>query len=98
MGGPEKGFRLASVGPMGELTEVASAKRAVRGVLMDRVEEPESVRARIEIVGRFLPSELADVVEELSCAPSFSASGISVLDRGDMFGLALQVKRAGRLV
>jgi len=31
---------------MGELTEVASAKRAVRGVLIERVEELEEVLGR----------------------------------------------------
>ena len=86
MGGPENGFRPASVGPMGEFTEVASAKRAVRGVLRERLEELESVRARIEIVGRFLASELADEVKALSFPLSISANGLSVLERGDMFG------------
>ena len=86
MGGPEKGFRPASVGPMGEFTEVASANRAVRGVLMERVEELESVRARMEIVGRFLPSELVEVIEALSFTLSFLPNGFSVLERGDMFG------------
>lgn len=35
IGGSAKGERPALVGPMGELTDVASAKRAVRGVLID---------------------------------------------------------------
>lgn len=47
MGGPAKGFLLFRVGPIGEFTEVASAKRAVRGVLIDNVEELEEVRGRI---------------------------------------------------
>ena len=46
MGGPAKGDRPVSVGPIGELTDVASAKRAVRGVLIDKVEELEEVRGR----------------------------------------------------
>ena len=86
MGGPEKGFRPASVGPMGEFTEVASANRAVRGVLMERLDELESVRARMEIVGRFFASELVELVEALSFTLSLSANGFSVLERGDMFG------------
>lgn len=45
-GGPEKGLRPARVGPMGELTEVASAKRAVLGVFRDSEEELEEVRGR----------------------------------------------------
>ena len=36
--GPVKGLRR--LGLMGELTDVASAKRAVRGVWMDSLEEP----------------------------------------------------------
>lgn len=35
IGGSAKGERPVLVGPMGELTDVASAKRAVRGVLTD---------------------------------------------------------------
>ena len=42
-----KGERLATVGPMGELTEVASAKRAIRGVLVERPsDEQEELRER----------------------------------------------------
>lgn len=36
MGGSAKGERPILVGPMGELTDVASAKRAALGVLTDR--------------------------------------------------------------
>lgn len=44
LGGSVKGLRLAVVfGPIGELTDVASAKRGVRGVLIERPEELESV-------------------------------------------------------
>lgn len=46
MGGPANGDLPLSVGPMGELTEVASAKRAVRGVLIESVEELEEVLGR----------------------------------------------------
>ncbi len=40
-GGSAKGERPGAVGPMGELTEVASAKRAARGVLMDSPSEEQ---------------------------------------------------------
>ena len=47
MGGSENGFRPAPLGSMGELTEVASAKRAVLGVWMVMPdEELEEVLAR----------------------------------------------------
>ena len=42
---------------MGEFTEVASAKRAVRGVLIESVEELEEVRGRTETCGPFFSSE-----------------------------------------
>lgn len=38
-GGLTKGERPAVLGPMGELTDVASAKRAVLGVLIERPDE-----------------------------------------------------------
>ena len=60
MGGPEKGDLPLTVGPMGELTEVASAKRAVRGVLMEREEELEEVRGRTLTWGPFFSSDLGD--------------------------------------
>ena len=47
--GPVKGFRPCRLGSMGELTEVASAKRAVRGVWMDSLEAPELRRGRTSI-------------------------------------------------
>ena len=57
MRGPWNGFRPAGVGPMGELTDVASAKRAVRGVLMDNVEELEDeVRDRTVTSDSFFSS------------------------------------------
>ena len=47
MGGSRKGFRPAVLGSMGELTDVASAKRAVLGVWRVRPEEElEEVLAR----------------------------------------------------
>ena len=54
MGGPEKGLRL--LGSIGELTEVASAKRAVLGVLMERVDDELEVRGRTMIWGPFFSS------------------------------------------
>ena len=42
---------------MGELTEVASANRAVRGVFIERVEELEEVRGRTVTCGPFFSSE-----------------------------------------
>lgn len=39
MGGSRKGLRPVVVGPMGEFTEVASAKRAVLGVWIVRPDE-----------------------------------------------------------
>ena len=36
------------MGPIGEFTEVASANRAVLGVLIDKFEEPDDVRDLIE--------------------------------------------------
>lgn len=48
IGGSTKGFRPVVLGPMGELTDVASAKRAVLGVWMVRPdEELEEVLARM---------------------------------------------------
>jgi hypothetical protein len=38
---------------MGELTDVASAKRAVRGVLMERLEAALEARGRMEASGSF---------------------------------------------
>ena len=67
MAGPEKGFRPARVGPIGEFTEVASANRAVLGVLSDNVEEPDDVRDLIETLGLFFSSDEVDV-----CARSIS--------------------------
>lgn len=54
MGGPEKGLRL--FGSIGELTEVASAKRAVLGVLMERVDDELEVRGRTATWGPFFSS------------------------------------------
>ncbi len=51
MGGPLNGFFLAS---SGETTEVASVKRAIFGVLIERLEEDvdedEEVRAALVII------------------------------------------------
>ncbi len=54
-GGSAKGFCTAVAGPMGELTEVASAKRAVLGVDTDRRdEEPVDALGRTTIFATFL--------------------------------------------
>ena len=59
MGGSAKGDLPLSVGPMGEWTDVASAKRAVRGVLRDVFdEEPEDVLDLVVILGAFLSSSV----------------------------------------
>ena len=51
------GERPAAVGPMGELTDVASAKRAIRGVLMERPsDEQEELRERTVTFACFLSS------------------------------------------
>jgi len=60
MGGPAKGFLPAAVGPMGELTEVASAKRAVRGDLRDKLEVSEEVLGRTVIWGTFFSPAAGD--------------------------------------
>ena len=57
MGGSTKGFRPPALGPMGELTEVASAKRAVLGVFTDNDEELEDFRVRTVTSGSFFSSE-----------------------------------------
>ena len=58
MGGPAKGFRPAAVGPIGELTDVASAKRAVLGVLRDgEIDELEDVRDRTATSVSFFSSD-----------------------------------------
>lgn len=57
MGGSAKGDLPVSVGPMGESTDVASAKRAVRGVFKDVVvDELEDVLDLVDICGRFFSS------------------------------------------
>ena len=61
MGGPANGLRPRSVGPMGELTDVASAKRAVRGVLMERLEAALEARGRMEASGSFFSSAALDM-------------------------------------
>lgn len=58
VGGSAKGDRPLSVGPMGESTDVASAKRAVRGVFSDVVvDELEDVRDLVMTWGRFFSSD-----------------------------------------
>ena len=62
-----KGERPAAVGPMGELTEVASAKRAVRGVLIDSPsEEQEELRDRTETFACFFSSSSIGFSKSLS--------------------------------
>ena len=59
-----KGFRPALVGPIGEFTEVASANLAVRGVLMESVEEEElEVRDRTSTLTSFFSSDAGEVFE-----------------------------------
>lgn len=54
IGGSAKGERPVVVGSMGELTEVASAKRAARGVFNDSPdEELDDVRDRTRTLGSF---------------------------------------------
>ena len=60
IGDPENGLRAFLVGSMGELTEVASAKRAVLGVLRERLLDEE---LEVEVLGR-----------TLTCAPIFFSS------------------------
>ena len=57
MGGPENGERPASVGPIGEFTDVASANRAVLGVFKDSEDELDEVRGRTVTSGPFFSSE-----------------------------------------
>jgi hypothetical protein len=54
VGGSANGDRLLSFGSIGEYTVVASAKRGVRGTLMDAVEpeELDEVRSRVRCSGR----------------------------------------------
>ncbi len=57
MGGSAKGDRPVPVGPMGESTDVASAKRAVRGVLRDGADdELDDVRDLVVTLGGFFSS------------------------------------------
>ena len=63
IGGPANGFRPALVGPMGELTDVASANLAVRGVLMESVDEELEVRGRTLICAPFFSSDAGEVLE-----------------------------------
>lgn len=59
IGGSAKGERPALVGPMGELTDVASAKRAVRGVLTDSgMDELDDLRGLEVIWGSLSSSAL----------------------------------------
>ena len=51
-----KGVLLLGDGPIGELTDVASAKRAVRGVLMDKEEDELEVRGRTDTSVSFFSS------------------------------------------
>ena len=54
---------------MGEFTEVASANRAVRGVLTDRLEELEDVLGRIVTCAPFFSSEADEASGTLSISP-----------------------------
>ena len=92
MGGPENGDLPLSVGPMGELTEVASAKRAVRGVLMERVEELEEVLGRTMAGGPFFSSEGAGRASllPLDIAKRWQATNQSV---GKRKAVAVKIRR-----
>lgn len=54
--GSAKGERPAAVGPMGECTDVASAKRAVLGRFSESDDELEDVRGLTSTLGSFLSS------------------------------------------
>ena len=56
MGAPVKGVLLLGDGPIGELTDVASANRAVRGVLMDKLDDELDVRGRTDTSCSFFSS------------------------------------------
>ena len=58
MGGSAKGDRPVVVGPIGELTDVASVKRAVLGVLRESEDdELDDVLVRTITSGLFLSSD-----------------------------------------
>ena len=67
-GGSANGERPAAVGPTGEFTEVASAKRAVLGVFRESEDdELEDVRGLTSTFRSFLPS-VAVSLEGCCCA------------------------------
>ena len=58
MGRPVNGLPPAAVGPMGEMTDVASAKRAALGDFREsELDELEEVRDRTVTAGSFLSSD-----------------------------------------
>ena len=72
MGGSAKGDRPLSVGPIGELTEVASAKRAVRGVFKEVVvDELEDVLDLVVTCGRCFSSSDGKWNRVVSCFGAF---------------------------
>lgn len=73
--GSAKGDRPLSVGPMGELTEVASAKRAVRGVLRDSEDdELDDVLGLVVTLGAFLSSAGVNRNSGIVCLGAFDIS------------------------
>ena len=61
-GGSAKGERPAAVGPMGECTDVASAKRAILGVFRESDDdELEDVRGLTSTFESFLSSAAASL-------------------------------------
>lgn len=85
-GGSAKGERPAVVGPMGELTEVASANRAARGVLIDNPsEEVEEFRDLTDTFAAFLSS--SNIGFSGSC--SIGETSYSLLNSFDITNLWL---------
>ena len=60
-GAPAKGFLLLQLPVMGELTEVASVKRAVLGVLMVKDEAELDFRSLVVMSGLFFSSAKGDL-------------------------------------
>ena len=77
--GSAKGERPAAVGPMGECTEVASAKRAVLGVFKESEDdELEDVRGLTSTFDSFLSSAVVSLEE---CCPAFDIAAQGLLTR-----------------
>lgn len=80
IGGSAKGDRPLSDGPMGEFTDVASANRAVRGVLRDGADDDsDDVRALVVTFGPFFSSAgLFDVAVWSKIRSCFGAFDIAL--------------------